>query len=70
MMKNVWYILSFTSNASQQIVLRIDNCDERPIYKNSDISVTQGGKFIIFTSPQSPDLLLFNGVRQLSLCLK
>ena len=30
--------------------LRIDNCDERPLYKNSDISVTTGGKKARFFS--------------------
>ena len=46
------------------LLLRIDNCDERQVYRKSDISVFRGGKLIMFTSPESPDFSVFNGVRQ------
>ena len=34
--------------------LRIDNCDEGPVYKNGDIFGTKGDTYICSTSPKSP----------------
>ena len=42
--------------------LRIDNCDERRIYKSEDISRPKGGTFTFNTSPKSSDFCLSNDI--------
>ena len=44
------------------ISLRIDNCDERRIYKSGDISRPKGGIFTFNTSPKSSDFCLSNDI--------
>ena len=48
-------------------ILRIDYCDERLFYKNSDISGVRGGIIISYTSPKSYEFSLFSNVSHLSL---
>ena len=43
-------------------VLRIDNCDERRIYKSEDISGPKGDIYMFNTSPKSLDFCLSNDV--------
>ena len=42
--------------------LRIDNCDERRVYRCEDISGPKGGTYMFNTSPKSSDFCLSNGV--------
>ena len=42
--------------------LRIDNCDERRVYKLEDISGPKGGTYMFNTSPKSSDFCLSNDV--------
>ena len=43
--------------------LRIDNCDERRVYKNEDISGAKGGTYnMLNTSPKSSEFCLSNDV--------
>ena len=48
-------------------LLRIDYCDERLFYKNSDISGVRGGIIISYTSPKSSEFSLFSHVSHVSL---
>ena len=43
-------------------ILRIDNCDERRIYKSEDISGPKGDIYMFNTSPKSLDFCLSNDV--------
>ena len=52
------------------VILRIDYCDERPVYKINDISGTKSGIFIIHTSPKRSEFSLSDDVRYLSFSLK
>ena len=47
---------------SSSYFLRIDNCDERRVYKSEDISGPKGGTYMFNTSPKSSDLYLYNDV--------
>ena len=42
--------------------LRIDNCDERRVYKREDISGPKGGTYMFDTSPKSSDVCLSNDI--------
>ena len=42
-------------------ILRIDNCDERRVYKSEDISGPEDSICMFNTSPKSPDFCLSNG---------
>ena len=44
------------------VELRIDNCDERRVYKLEDISGPKGGTYMFNTSPKSSDFCLSNDV--------
>ena len=44
------------------LTLRIDNCDERRIYKNEDISRPKGGTFTFNTSPKSSEFCPSNDI--------
>ena len=45
--------------------LRIDYCDEWPIYKNGDIFGTKGDTYICNISPKTPNFSLSNDVSNL-----
>ena len=44
-------------------ILRIDYCDEGPVYLNVNISATRDGVYTFNTSIKSPYFSLFNDVR-------
>ena len=48
--------------SSKVYTLRIDNCDERPDYKDGDISGLKGAIFINDISIESPEFSLLYGI--------
>ena len=49
-------------NPIGRVALRIDNCDERRVYKSEDISGPKGGTYMFNTSTKSSDFCLSNYV--------
>ena len=42
----------------KSLFLRIDNCDERRVYKSEYIAGPKGGTYMFNTSPKSSDLII------------
>ena len=54
--------ITLVGSATFCSILRIDNCDERRVYKSEDISGPKGGTHMFNTSPKSSDSCLSNDV--------
>ena len=60
--KRQFFVSWWSGKGIEKFMLRIDNCDERRVYKLEDISGPKGGTYMFNTSPKSSDFCLSNDV--------